>query len=73
MRPGLRRNHFEIITNRQPRATCRLLLHNRPFVNTQGGDQPCPLLLIALVYPTLPSEGLCIDRHIVECWAECSM
>ena len=57
MRPGLRYNQFEIITNRSPLATHVLLTRNRPFVNTQGGDQPTPLLLIALVSATLPSRA----------------
>ena len=68
---------FQIITNHQPRATCRLLLQNRPFVNTQGGDQPCLPLLIApgsatLPYPILQGQPT-INVQSVECSQECSM
>ncbi len=35
-----------------------LLTRNRPVVNTQGGDQPRPLLLIASVYTTLSYPAL---------------
>ena len=36
MRPGLRSNQFEIITNRQPLATRILLTYNPEVVNGQG-------------------------------------
>ena len=41
----------------QPPATPILLLQNRPVVNSQGGDQPCRPLAMALVPTTLPSRA----------------
>ena len=65
MRPGLRYNHFPIITNHSPLATHDLLQQNGPFVNTH---QPDPLgyshpghysqwLECTPPYPALPARA----------------
>jgi hypothetical protein len=56
-------NSESLPTAVHPSLATRILPHYiKGFVNAQGGDQPRPLLLIALGCATLPSRAsLCID------------